>query len=192
MTSSHRFISAVPAILLSASFLFASVDTNAADSTDFTGLGFGVGLSLTVDTGSNDRVKSASLVNGIVRVQDEDNAIARIMFESHYFFDPKGAMPITGVESTRWGYGPFIAVQSGSDDIIDSIGLGFMLGFKRRDADDTDTSSWNIGIGYVVDPNAQILGDGVKANSALPNGETEIRFKEKAQGGLLLITSFSW
>ena len=64
MTSSHRFISAVPAILLSASFLFASVDTNAADSTDFTGLGFGVGLSLTVDTGSNDRVKSASLVNG--------------------------------------------------------------------------------------------------------------------------------
>lgn len=99
MTSSHRFISAVPAILLSASFLFASVDTNAADSTDFTGLGFGVGLSLTVDTGSNDRVKSASLVNGIVRVEDEDNAIARIMFESHYFFDPKGAMPITGADS---------------------------------------------------------------------------------------------
>ena len=157
---------------------------------DFKGLGFGVGLSLTVDTGNNDRVNSASVVNGIVRVDEEDDTLARIMLESHYFFKPKNKLPILGVQPQNWGYGPFVAVQPGTD-IIEAVALGWMVGFKRED-DPKDTNSWNIGLGYAIDPNAKILGEGIKDNQPLPGGETEVRFREKSQGGILLLTSFSW
>jgi len=49
-----------------------------------------------------------------------------------------------------------------------------------------------LGLGYVVDPNVQILGEDVNANQPLPTGESEIRFRETSQGGLLLIVSFTF
>ena len=162
---------------------------------DFKGLGFGVGLSLTVDTGDNDRVNSASVVNGIVRVDEEDDTLARIMLESHYFFTPKGHF--FKVKPNNWGHGPFVAVQPGTD-IIEAVALGWMIGFKREcelpkaECKSKNTDSWNIGLGYAVDPNAKILGEGIKDNQPLPSGETEVRFREKSQGGILLLTSFSW
>ncbi len=161
----------------------------------FAGLKFGVGLSLTHDLGENNRVGSASLVNGIVRVDDENNDIARIMLESHYFF--KQSKPFTlfnsnvKVPSEQWGRGPFVAIQPGTDEVIEAISLGMMWGFKKS-PNPADKRSWNIGIGAVVDPNVKVLGDGISENVALPTGETGIRYKDKSQWGLMLLTSFSF
>jgi len=158
---------------------------------EFAGLFFGVGISLTIDTGSSDRVESASVVNGIVRVTDENNAVARIMLESHYFFKAKSK--ILGLfDVGPYGHGPFIALQPGTDEIIEAAGLGWMWGFKRASASAESSDSWNLGIGFIVDPNVQVLGDGVYANQPLPPGETEIRYKEEAQYGILIVTSFSF
>ncbi len=161
----------------------------------FAGLQFGVGLSLTLDSGSNERVTSAQLVNDIVRIDNEDNAIARVMLETHYFFTPDTCLfglsrddVCSLLKGKEWGWGPFIAIQPGDGDIIDAIGAGVMLGFRRPGRED----SFNIGIGAVVDPNARILGDGIKANQPLPAGETEIRYKEKEQWGVVLITSYTF
>ena len=80
-----------------------------AQGRDFAGINFGIGISLTLDTGSNDRVESAELDEaGIVRISQDQNNVARIMLESHYFFLPKGEF-LGVVKEGRWGHGPFIA-----------------------------------------------------------------------------------
>jgi len=178
-------------VLLS-TFLTCSAYAQNDSERNFAGLKFGVGISLTADLDNNARIGSANIVNGLVRVTDENNATARIMLESHYFFTPTFAFPFNVKLQGDWGLGPFVALQPGSDEIIEAVGLGLMIGFKRASNDENDTSSWNFGIGIVVDPNVQTLGDGLSANNALPMGETEIRFREEAQSGLLFITSFSF
>lgn len=157
------------------------------ETENFFDTNFGLGLSLTRDLGDNDRIAAAELdPNGIVRITDEENDLARLMLEAHHFFTPS----IFGGDSEGlWGWGPFVAVQPGEGEIIDAVAAGLMVGFRySRES----SNSFNIGIGYIVDPNTQILGEGIVANQSLPEGETEIRFRETSQHGLLIMTSFSF
>jgi hypothetical protein len=143
--------------------------------------GMGAGLSFTYDTGEDDRVESAEIVDGIVRVTDEENGIPRIVLESHYFM---------GDQDSAVLHGPFVAIQPGDDDIINSIALGYMVGLARKGADRDKT--WNIGVAIAADPNVQVLGDGLKPDRALPGNETEIRFKEETQYGIMVVFSRGW
>lgn len=167
----------------------------------FGGLDLGVGLSFTLDLDKLDRVSDASIVDGRVRVTDQNNGRARIMLESHYFFVPCWKLfrenpcevDAYGIESAvqgqeRWGFGPFIAVQPGSGEIIDAIGMGIMAGARR----DGSRQSFNFGIGIVVDPNTRVLGDGFIENQPPPGTETEVRYRETLQTGVLFLTSFSF
>ena len=163
----------------------------AASNSRFAGLDFGIGLSFTRDIGIRDRVATASLVDGLVRIDDENNDRARVMLESHYFFTPGVGTAVAygeKVKLARWGIGPFVALQPGTDEVIEAIGMGVMVGFRRGDSD----QSFNLGVGYVVDPNTRVLGDGIVKDKPLPGGETEIRFKDVAQSGWLILTSFSF
>lgn len=156
----------------------------------FAGLSFGVGISLTFDTGKDSRIEAASIVDGIVRVDNENDKVARVMLESHYFFVPeKKFMGLDGLVQGRWGWGPFVALQPGTDEIIEAIAVGFMVGFRRPEE---SGNSWNIGIGYVTDPNVNILGDGFTENQPPPGNETAIRLKEVSQDGVVLLFSFSF
>lgn len=159
-----------------------------ASNTEFRGLKLGLGLSYSFDLGDNDRIAEAQIVDGLVRVTDEDNSNARFMLESHYFFRPSFKF-MGSVEPGKWGMGPFVAVQPGSGEIIEAVGAGLMIGFRRKG---NGNSSWNIGVGVVVDPDARILGDGFAENEPPPGNESSIRYKETSQGGLLLISSFSF
>jgi len=176
------------------------------DPTTFAGLKFGAGLSFTYDTGKHDRVDSATIdANGIVRVDKTSNGIARIMLEAHYFFNPsKILVPAKAATATtpripaereyrNWGWGPFVAVQPGSDEIINAIGLGLMFGFKYRD---TSNQSFNLGFGLSVDPNTKVLGsefvDGQPAPLGPDGKPLPIRYVTREQAGVLLLASFSW
>jgi hypothetical protein len=163
----------------------------------FGGISLGVGLSLTHDTGKNDRITRADLVNGIVRVEEQRNDLARFMFEAHYFFTPN--FKLFGVDPYAWGTGPFVAIEPGADNkVINAIGLGWMIGFRTWTYDwathlkTWNNTSWNIGVGFAVDPTSKILGDGIRANQPLPPGETAIRLKDTSQGGIMIITSFAF
>lgn len=147
----------------------------------FGGWQWGGAISLAMDFPGKERIAKAEVVNGLVRVTDEDDADARLLLELHNFI-PFG-------KDSEWGIGPFVAIQPGSDEIIESVGLGVMIG--RRLFKDKE-SSFNIGIGAIVDPSAQVFGDGVVANEPLPAGETTIRYKEESQWGLLILTSFTF
>lgn len=170
---------------------------------NFGGLDLGIGLSFTADLGNIDRISKASVVAGTVRVDDQNDNRARIMLESHYFFTPcnfrlfglrngcdeaeKGKF-VARPKDARWGIGPFVAIQPGTDNIIDAIGMGIMIGARREGG----TQSFNLGFGLVVDPDTRVLGDGIIANQPLPMGETDVRYRETSQKGFLILTSFSF
>jgi hypothetical protein len=102
-----------------------------------------------------------------------------------------------------------------TSNVIDAYALGWMIGFrvpstwvqcKKGDTScgNTDTnhsswvptysgsSSWNFGVGFSVNPNAQTLGDGIIPNQPLPAGETSIRYKTQPLYGVILVSSFSF
>jgi hypothetical protein len=219
-----------------------------SEGRSFGGLRFGAGLSVTFDTGSNERVESAEIVDGLVRVTEEKNVITRILLETHYFF-PATSRAFLGIkEPGTWAWGPFVGVQSSTDDVIDAFAMGLMVGFRKeaegveekaaevraarlaletdrealkaaarsmRDdraaevnqseaalataqralsdtADEGGASSFNIGIGAVVDPRVQVLGDGFVENQPPPGTETEVRYKTTDQWGVVVLFSFSF
>jgi hypothetical protein len=174
------------ALNLAAESADTAAKAKAAD--DFSGLGLAPGISLTADLGHTDRVAKAEIVNGIVRVTDQNNMPARLMLEGHYFFVPPGKGPFQ-IGEDMWGFGPFIALQPGDGKIIQAVAAGVMVGFRH---DPKESSSFNLGVGVIIDPDVQVLGDGFVANKAPPEGETEIRYRETSQVGLLFMTSFSF
>jgi hypothetical protein len=178
--------------ILSLFFLYSNSPYAQDNGREFAGINFGVGISLTLDSGNNDRIGSAIVdENGIVRISQEQNKVARIMLESHYFFEPKSTdFGFLGMaDGEDWGHGPFVALQPGTDEIIEAIGLGWMVGFRKNK---DSNASWNLGIGIVIDPSVNVLADGIMANKALPIGETQIRLKETSQTGIFFITSFNF
>lgn len=150
----------------------------------FAGINFGVAIAMMYSL-NDDRVDNAVLVpNGersVVRATSRARAAARVLLETHYFFTPKN--------SPRVGHGPFLALQPGTEELIVSVGLGYMIGFRREEE---KSDSFNLGAAIMVEPAAKVLGAGVKENEALPVGETEIRFQQKPVASLALVASFSF
>jgi len=122
-------------------------------------LKLGVGVSLTYDIGKHDRISSAELDgNNIIRVTKSDNAKARLVLEGHTFVKKIGKVYV----------GPFVALQPGTDEIIEAIGAGVIFGLPSIGGDEDSKkrpSPFNLAIGVMVDPNVQILGDGLRPNS---------------------------
>ncbi len=176
---------------------------------NFGGIDFGVGVSMSYDLGHNDRVAGADIVDGLVRVSRTENIRARIVLESHAFLTPTFSSrkraedeaycaefrpDIERYRNCRaslkdFGIGPFVALQPGGEKVIDAIGLGLMLGIRRRDV---RSSSFNLGVGIFYDVDTQILGKGFVEDRPPPGNETEIRFRRQSQSGLLFISSYSF
>jgi hypothetical protein len=149
------------------------------------GIKFGVGLAYSFNP--TKQVTSADIINGVVRVKEENRARARVVLETHAF-------PFLLGKSNRVGLGPFAAVQPGGDDLIQAIGGGIMIGFRKQPKarEDAGGESFNIGLGVWSDMKAQVLGDGFKANQPPPPGETLVRFKTRDRGSVLVMASFSF
>jgi hypothetical protein len=175
----------------------AKNDADAAQaSKKFLGTNWGLGVALTTGFGKGDRVASASVENGVVRVTQTTNQQPRIVLELHHFFcagvdyctsGKKG--DATAGKSPRFGYGPWVGIQSSSDQVIDSFAFGFMVGLKAT-AD--GSGSFNIGIGAIVDAKSQVLADGVQAGQPLPGGGTTVPLKSESRSGAILAISFAF
>jgi hypothetical protein len=151
---------------------------------DFLGWNFGAAISLTYDIGKNPRVIEAEVDgNNIIRLKKTANAKPRVLLESHYFFGAQSSG-----KNNNFMFGPFLAFQPGKDEVVEAIGGGIMIGLQP--AGKTDIPTFNIGIGFIVDPNEQVLGAGLTRNAPLPKNDT-LRFRTKDQIGALLTFSFS-
>lgn len=142
-------------------------------------LGFGLGLGWTHNLGAR-RVESVSVVNRIVRIDEERNDSVRVMPEVHLWIDRW--------DEQRWSWGPFLAVAPGSR-IVDAVGGGLMLGYRPHR---TNQYSFNFGIGGTLDLDARVLGDGLIANEPLPPRESSARTKHTTAAGLLILFSVGW
>jgi hypothetical protein len=164
--------------------------------TRFAGFNFGIALGVTTKAGRRQIVNSASVdANGLVRIDRDDNATANFMLESHYFFTPN--FPLINVAPKDWGIGPFIAVQPGTDNIIQSVGAGGMIGFKRsklilKDLQRDRGDSFNIGFGVMLSPNAMVLGDGIEKDKPLPGDEKTIRLKRTTELAWVILFSYTF
>jgi hypothetical protein len=153
----------------------------------FLGLNWALGIGVASDLGGSTRVDKASLVNGIVRVEEESDTQARIFLEIHMFGLRRKQQD--DEPKPLFGQGPWIGIQSSKSEMIDSFGLGWMWGWRKAE---TDTRSFNIGIGIVLDPKVQVLGEGIAPNQPLPGGETAIRFKNESRLNAALLVSFNF
>lgn len=192
----------------------------AADNTTWGGFGWGLGVAADFDL-IGTRITSAQIVNNnnnpIVRVIDSSaNVGLSFVLEAHYFFTNWGfpamrgacGTPIDASNCNKVGIGPFVAIEVGgatgsttvnTNTPITAFAMGAMVGLhhpkidsKTHLEDPTDHSSWNFGIGFRVDPKAQVLGDGFYPNQPPPAGETAIRTKTEPRYGLMLLSSFSF
>jgi hypothetical protein len=186
------------------------------------GLNWGLGIAADFDvTGARVAAATLTGPTNIVRITDATpNVDVGFVLEAHYFIrDYLFAKPIAsvmkGIPCDQYcnfdvADGPFVALEigngtsvpSGNSGPITGYALGWMVGLHHpvwgpsktnpSTLVDTSTRSWNLGIGLRVDPNAQVLGDGIVANQPLPAGETTIRYEKEARYGIMLLSSFSF
>jgi hypothetical protein len=177
------------------------------DSKTWAGIGWGLGVAADFDLGGK-RVANAEIVNGnIVRVTDtSSNVGVSFVLEAHYFFkdwqfgysNGKCALAAPlNLNCNNVATGPFVAIEIGGGTSattnagpITGYALGWMVGLHHPSA--SATSSWNFGVGFRVDPQAKVLGDGFVANQPPPPGETSVRFKTEPRYGKMLLSSFSF
>jgi hypothetical protein len=166
----------------------------------FSGFGFSPAL---VTMFGLDTVSTAQLAGTpkVVRVTKDNGTRVGLGLESHYFFTPAlHFLCIPKLGPDTWGFGPYVGLTVGTDNVIETVGTGLLLGF-RRDAvgktasDGSVTSkasadSFNLGVGVVIDPNAQVLGKGFQANQPPPNGEDQVRFLTTTKVGVGLMFSY--
>ena len=175
-------------------FTEAKAEAQQAANRDFLGIRFGIAFGMAATVWADDRVEEAEVVEGIVRVNKTTNHQARVLLETHYFWrwkDEEVPIEVDGerqvIDVADIGIGPFAAIQSSGDEILEAIGMGVMVGFKRD-----SRSSFNVGGGVLLDPAVKTLADGIRANEPLPPGESAVRFQEEPRWGLLVLASFSF
>jgi len=162
--------------------LSVSSPLKAADD-DLKGLGFGVGLGFRANILKPDLVQEATVdTNGIVRVNSRNNTQAGLLLEMHHF-------PWTFGKDGSIGHGPFVAVQSGTDQVIAAAGAGWMVGFKIK-----DNKAFGLGFGYAGLPSAKVLGSEFVENQTAPKGPDgnplAIRYQQRDKGSVLVVLSF--
>lgn len=182
-------IKQIAAISLISTLCLAEDDPKAKElaniQKEFAGIQMGIGLAMTYKHG-RDRVQEASIQDGLVRIDKEENRLPKVMLETHYFFTPE--------KNPNFGWGPFVAIEpNGSGGTaIGSYAIGGMIGFRRKDQPSMEKGSWNLGVGYIVNTNVKTLGDGINENEPLPGSEKTIRYKYTNQPGWCFIVSFSF
>lgn len=143
---------------------------------------FGAGIMANIDLGGrNHRVKSARTIGGLVRVEEESRAQLGFILEAHKFTSRDSL-------NKKLVSGPYVGLVMGGEGLIETGILGWMWGFKQP----STLQTLNIGAGLSISPKAQVLGDGIIAGQALPNGETEVRFKKTTIYGLAITVSFGF
>jgi hypothetical protein len=163
------------------------------------GLGFGLGIAADFDIGGT-RVVTATTPNNIVRIEDSSsNVNLGFVLETHYFIRDwyfTTNLFCRDVCNMDVATGPFLAIEIGDAVAAKTVGgpikgyaLGWMVGLHHPDSH--PNSSWNFGVGLRIDPNGQVLGDGIVANQPLPPNDT-LRYKHEPRAGIMLLSSFSW
>lgn len=149
---------------------------------------FSAGILVNVFFGSP--IGEAEVRDGVVRVKKERTVTAGIGVQAYFpFWLARYARTNDGGKTwtkySEHGFGPYVGVSFGSDDVIDTVALGLAYSGRREDG------GIKIGVGVVVDPNAKFLASDYKEDEPAPAQSEDINFKEKMAFGLQLMVSFT-
>jgi len=151
-------------------------EDEAGAAKSFMGSNWALGIGYSFGKGPK-RITEAEVVNGVVRVTQDDTDQPLVLLEAHHLF-PMGQ---------RFGIGPFASLQTGSEDAVLGFGAGVLFGWK--DAEKDSSGGFLLGLGYGWTHNVKTLGDGIVADQPLPTGETEVRFKNQSAESLMFFVS---
>ena len=133
--------------------------TATTDENWFAKLGVGGAVGWTHNLGRTI-VKSASIQNGLVRIDSQQNDQVRPWIEVHAWFVEWGRAEKTDQNPKprpQWGFGPFVAVAPGAN-FVDAVAMGAMIGRKYRTDSDSNLS-FNLAFGAALNLNQQVLGE---------------------------------
>jgi hypothetical protein len=165
---------------------------------------FGVGIGGVVNIG-DDRIADAAVVNGKIVILSDENLTLGPVLEAHALSftidnvwavkDSKGQTYVTNTkpcdaagEFPTIAHGPFVVTRVGDNEIVKSLGVGWMFGFRIRQTD----TSLNVGLAYTLETNVKRLADGFEEGNALPTGESAIRFRTGRGTAVALVVSFGF
>jgi|GEM_PF-6174195 len=134
--------------------------------------GFLFGPNFNVGT---DKVSSASVVNGIIRVSKDEDVTLDPLFDIHYFLTGTPSSIQTGF----FGAGG-AAINSGTSG---TFAFGGLIQFPKNA---NNLYPVDLALGITIVPNTQILGSGDHANHPPPNGETSVRFESTTTFGVFV------
>ena len=189
-----RFLVTTLTMVLGLTALFAasaSAQAAAQADPDLKKLGFGVAVDFKWNIFSPDMVAEASIDSqGIVRVDKRVNTSAGFSLEMHTFIIQGGSMLAKDrtTELKQWGMGPFVMIQPGTEQIIHSVGMGWMFGWRLNDAG----QAFTLGFGYAAIPSAKVLGSEFVEGQPAPPGTTAIRYQTRDKGSVLALVGFSF
>lgn len=162
------------------------------------GVQWGFGPAIVGD--GTREIESATITDGRVNVTESRQYQPKILLETHKFLaafydcesDPaKRKQKVKDGHSPSddmlVGFGPFVALALGGDDVIDGIGFGLMVGGKVGQG-----TSFNVGVGPYLASKIQVLADGFVDGEAAPAGATEVEFTKRSDWKSLVMFSFSW
>ena len=162
------------------------------------GIKFGIGMA---GTWGAERVDEAVVVDGSVRINKGQRGTPAFWLETHLLLPVakrRGTVKHRFLDETietevdnkaALGVGPFLGIRSSTESALDAMAGGVMFGFRRPGA---TSNSLNVGVGVALDPNFQVLGDGLEANQKLPGNETAIRYRTKSQARFIVMFSFAF
>ena len=84
--------------------------------------------------------------------------------------------------------GPFVTLRIGGNEVVQSFGIGLMVGFRTALSD----KSLNLGVALASDPTVRVLGDGLEPGQPLPSGETELRYRTTHRESVMVLFSVGW
>lgn len=156
---------------------------------------WGAAFITNFDLGDKTPITSASIVNNVVRVEEESAVKYGLGLEVHrYLWGNSWGTTKYQPWSGAIAFGPYVSVLPSSNEIIDVIGAGIIIGFLGGRSFDSEGNrmSLNIAIGGYVDPDTRVLADGFEDGKAPPEGETTVRYSTVAQYGIQGLVSFSY
>ncbi len=170
------------ATLCAVVILLSFGDANADETADFFA-DWGTGLA--VVRNGKKVVASATIENGIVRVNTQSKYEASVLVARHFYPFRQQEERCADSEAkvtlrARTCIGAMVGVGLGSSSggnapLINMIGVGVTLGGRGK----SEKTGWNFGLGVGRKFSVQTLGDGFSENAAPPAGETQVRYKTR-------------
>jgi hypothetical protein len=135
----------------------------------------------------SDEIVDATIENHIVRVKEKRRVRAGPWLQTTWVNDGNKC-------PSEWiKCGIFLGAELGGDNLVKSVGTGFVLQFRRKDENGMQTTKGAINLGIGLHwTTVQLLGSGLEENKPVDEGIESIRYRNETRRGVVINVSFGF